>query len=381
MKQLSNTDLSNIRYIPGSPSEAKGIYNQLKATFPVGKEYRLFADPIISAERYLWTSEYEGEVLNIMQLSEEKQSLIKNKLSTEIGKLLKAAKAFDDPKLIALLYQCIEIPSLKDVFIVGDGDSENVVLTRWGFISDTPGAEKGILDKIVNAKRVPMSFKVQYPDESIAAGAEVFFEYEGKKEISKSDSLGSITLPSVKVDSYVKTYEKYKEEILNTIGFTCYENGVFIITVTQKADMLFKVELSNRTPKTDENFDLTYENEKIEIRSDAKGEMLLKQVRVGEEVGVFHNQSGKQLNFICEAKKEYYLIVLDEEIKPEAPLHDMKFQVLEPDGSASANTEITVKFGNQTRTLITDSEGYAILKDVKPGTKVDVTAKKENTKK
>jgi hypothetical protein len=209
----------------------------------------------------------------------------------------------------------------------------------------------------------------------------VFFEYEGKKEIFKSDSLGSITLPSVKVDSYVKTYEKYKEEILNTKGFTCYEYGTFIITVTQKADMIFKVITGNQTPKSDEKFSLAFDTEKTDLISDSKGEMILKQMRVGGEIGVFHTKSGKQMNFICEAKKDFYLIVLEEEAKPDEPVHDMKFKVLEPDGSPSANAEITVKFGTETQTLMTDSEGFAILKNVKPGTKVDVTAKKENKKK
>jgi hypothetical protein len=381
MKQLSNTDLTDIRYIPGSPSEAKGIYNQLKATFLNGKEYRLFSEPLISGEKYIWTTEYEGDVLNIMQLSEEKQSLVKSKLTLEIQKLLNAAKTFDDQKFIAQLYQCIEIPTLKDVFIVKSGETENVVLTRWGFISDKPGAEKGILDKIINAKRVPMAFKVQYPDETIAAGAEVFFEYEGKKEIFTSDTAGSIVLPSVKVDSYVKTYEKYKEEVLNIKGFTCYENGAYLITVSQKSDMIFKVVLSDQSPKAGENFSLSYDNQKTDNVSDSKGEMILKKIRVGTEVGVLHPKSGKQMNFICEVKKDFYLIVLEGDPKVEDPLHDMKFQVLEPDGSPSANAEITVKFGTETRTLMTDSEGFAVLKNVKPGTKVNVTAKKINPKK
>ena len=150
--------------------------------------------------------------------------------------------------------------------------------------------------------------------------------------------------------------------------------------------MIFKVVLTDQSPKPGENFSLSFDGEKIDSISDSKGEMILKKIRVGTEVAVFHSKSGKQFNFICEAKKDSYIIILEGEpvievTKTEEPVHDMKFKVLEPDGSPSANAEITVKFGNETKILMTDSEGFAILKDVKPGTKVEVTAKKEIKKK
>ena len=385
MKQIAVKEIADVRYTLGAPTEAKGKYNQLKATFPDGKEYRLFADPVISGDKYIWMTEFEGSVINIMQLTEEEQSLTKNKLAIQIQKLLAAAKKFEDSTFLEFLYKCIEIPSLKDVYVVRNSDGDNVVLSQWGFILDTPGAEKGLLDKIVNAKRVPMLFKIQYEDESVAANEEVHFEFEDQKEIHKSNKDGFITIESVKVDSYVKAYELHKSEKLNEKGYTCYELGEYVFTVSQKADMLFRVKDSNGQILTNETFNFKFDGDEITLSTNEKGEMTLPKVRVGTEVNTSQNIEGRtenNNNFICEKDKEVYNIIIqvpETEVPVAEPPkeYEMKFKVLDHKDKPVANAEVTVKYGDITKTIITDSEGYTVLKDIEPGTKVKVIAKKK----
>ena len=95
-----------------------------------------------------------------------------------------------------------------DIYIIKTSTSDQAVITRWGFLADTPGAEKGIINKFVNAIRVPMIFDVRYiENEKPAADEQFIFEFEEKKEIATSDDQGKIILESVKVDSFVKAYQ------------------------------------------------------------------------------------------------------------------------------------------------------------------------------
>ncbi len=381
MQQIAVKEVIDVRYLLGTPTESKGRYNQLKATFPEGKEYQLFSDPLISGEKFIWMTEYEGKILNIMQLSEEDQSLTKNKLSLQIQKLLTAAKKFDDIKLIEFLYKCIEIPTLKDIFIVKGANEDKIVLTQWGFISDKPGAEKGLLDKIINAKRVPMIFKVRYEDQSVAADEEVYFEFEGKKEIFRSNSEGIITLESVKVDSYVKTYQTYKNEIINIKGFTCAEYGDYLITVAQKVNMLFKVKGTNEQLMPNQTFTFKYEENEVQLTSNEKGEITLTKIRLTTEVNAFQKTETKTENthnFICEKEKEFYLLIIEVPVvvvEPEKQ-YNMKFQVLDQKNNPIPDAEVTLTYGGKTVNVLTDNQGFTILNDIKPGTKVKVIAKK-----
>ena len=58
--------------------------------------------------------------------------------------------------------KCIEIPDMNDIYLIKNQGDKNVVLTQWGFISDMPGAEKGLLEKIINTKKIPMVFNVVF---------------------------------------------------------------------------------------------------------------------------------------------------------------------------------------------------------------------------
>jgi len=392
MNPIVTKELKDVRYALGSYDTAKNRYNQIKRTFPEGNEYRIFAEPIILSEgmKISWVTEYEGSIINFSRLNPEEQSRTKDKLSEQMRKLFEAAKKFDDVTLVDFLYKCIEIPNLNDIYLVRKNNEDFVVLTQWGFLSDVPGADKGLLEKIINAQRVPMIFDVVYMDGTTPApGEEIHFEYEGKKEIFKSDSSGRIIIDKVKVDAYVKAYQVENETAINLHTFTCYENGKFVIKVLQKIDMLFRVITSRNTPLPGEEYILKFNDQEVKMLTDAKGEMILPKIRIDTEVVAFQQKDGREENrntFICSKDKKEYLIVIqvpDEVvIVPEAPkVYQMKFKVVDDENLIVPSAEITVSYLGKTQKLFTDAEGYAILEGVQPGTQVKVIAKGEKQKK
>ncbi len=391
MNAIVTKELRDVRYALGSYDTAKNRYNQIKRTFPDGNEYRIFAEPIILSEgmKITWVTEYEGTVINLSKLSAEEQSYTKEKVSEQIKKLLDAAKKYNDQPLVDFLYQCIEIPNLNDIFIIRKDNIDNMVLTQWGFTSDVPGAQKGLLEKIINAKRVPMEFDVVYPNGAIAADVEIQFEYEGKKLILKSNAQGKITLDKVKVDSYVKAFEIEGDALLNPQGYTCYEGGKYQIKVTQKIDMLFRVITSKNDPVVGEDFIFNYKGEEKRLKTDAKGEIVIPKMKIDVEVKVFQFKDGKELNvnhFISRVEQKEYLIVIQVVeptvvVPPPPQTYQMKFKVIDDDNKPFVNAEVTLSYDGKTVKLFTDENGYAILTDIKPGTQVKVIAKGEKPKK
>jgi hypothetical protein len=332
--------------------------------------------------------------MNYTQLSPQEQSNAKDLLTAQIKKLLGAAKTYQDNTLTEFLMKCIEIPDMKDIFIVRHNNEDKVVLTQWGFMSDIPGAEKGLLEKIINAKKVPMVFNVMFQDETVAADIEIHFEYEGKKEIHKSDANGRITLEKVKVESFVKAYELEKDLQTSLHTFTCYEYGTYQIKVLQRFDMKFKVIDSNQKILSGERFYFSFNQEEETITSDGNGMMILPKIKLETEVKVFQLIENKEENinrFICQKDKNEYLIVIkvpeiEVPIIPEVPVEEpkvykMRFKVVDDKNEIIQNAEITVKYNGITAKVFTDEFGYAEIEGVEPGTQVNVVAKGEKKKK
>jgi len=388
MNSIITKELKDVRYALGSAETAKSRYNQIKGTFPEGNEYRIFAEPIIQGNRFTWTTEYQGTILNYTQLTPQEQSNAKDLLTAQIKKLLGAAKSYEDNSLSEFLMKCIEIPDMKDIFIVRHNAEDKVVLTQWGFMSDTPGAEKGLLEKIINAKRVPMIFNVIYQDETIAAGIEIHFEFEGKKEIHKSDQNGRITIDKVKVDSFLKAYELEKDQPTNLNTFTCYEYGTYQIKVLQRFDMKFKVIDSNQKILSGERFYFSFNQDEETITSDGSGIMLLPKMKLETEVKVYQLKENKEENtnrFICQKDKDEYLIIIQVPVI-EVPVieqknYKMRFKVVDDKDNIIPSAEITVKYNGKTEKVFTDEFGYAEIEGVEPGTQVNVIAKGDKKKK
>jgi len=385
MNTIITKELKDVRYALGSAETAKSRYNQIKGTFPDGNEYQIFAEPIIQGNRFTWVTDYKGTIINYNQLTPQDQSKVKDLLTAQIKKLINASKTYSDNSLTEFLMKCIEIPDLKDIFVIRNNNEDKVVLTQWGFMSDIPGAEKGLLEKIINAKKVQMVVNVVYQDGSIATDTEIHFEYEGKKEIHRSNQNGQIVIEKVKVDSYVKCYEVDNNEQINHHSFTCYEFGTYQVILPLKIDMKFKVIDSNKKILAGERFYFSYKNVEETITSDANGIMILPKVKVQTEVKTNQLKENVEENvnrFICDKDKDEYLIIIQVPFVetpvipiPETKNYKMRFKVVDDNNQIVKSAEITVKYNGKTAKLFTDEFGYAELEGVEPGTKVNVVAK------
>lgn len=380
MNIIISKKIENVRYTLGSPASAKGLYNQIKGTFPKGQEYMIFAEPIIieDGRSIAWATGYKGKARNYNKLSAEEQANARKMLSKQIKNLFDTAKIYEDSELNEFFTKCIEIPDMANIYLVGNSGDQKVVLTEWGFVSDIPGAEKGLLAKIINAKRIPMLFDVVYKDDgSKATGIEIHFEFEDEKEIHRSNDKGMIELEEVKPDEKVIAYQLEDGEKTNTHSFDCYEDGRYKIEVPRIIDMKFKVVNDKDLPLANLNFKFSYDNEEKTLTTGADGMMVLPQILVGTSVKTVHEseERGYMANsFVCDVEKDVYIILIKDK------QYNMRFKVIDNKDNIVPDAEIKVKYNKKTATLHTDSEGYAILEDVEPGTKVQVVATKKKKK-
>ena len=224
-----------------------------------------------------------------------------------------------------------------------------------------------------------MLFDVVYQDDgSKAVGVEINFEFEGEKEIHRSNDKGQIVLEEVKPDEMVKAFQMENGEPANIQTFECYEEGRYKIKVPRIVDMKFRVINGKEQPLANLNFQFKYNQEEKTLMTGADGVMILPKILVGTEVKTSHDSEDNGFvanNFVCEIDKNEYLIIIKEKE------YQMRFKVIDKKDEVVADAEIKVKYNGKTATLYTDSEGYAILENVEPGTKVDVVATKKNKKK
>jgi hypothetical protein len=381
MAVVDRKKIENVRYLFGSPSTVKSRYNQLKRTFPEGKEYLIFAEPVFveDTNSVLWSSEHVGSTINFQKLSPTDQSITKKILTSSIQTLLAAAKQFDTEELTEFIYNCIEIPSMDNVFLVRGKGVDNVVLSEWGFVSDTPGMEKGLLAKIINIKRVDMNFDVVYEDKEPAKNQKFYFEFEDQNQTHISDADAKIRLEEVKIDEEVKAYQKDGETKVNEQSFICYEGGRYTLEAILRVDMIFKVLNSKDEPVSGQTFTFVHDGETRTIVSDAEGKMMIPEVKVGDEVVAYQMKEENRFNdhnFICEKDKENILRIEEEEEPevPEDPIFNMRFKVIGPKGKPVPNATVKIKYDGKTVEQVTDEEGYTTLEDVTPQTQVKVIA-------
>ena len=385
MNIIATKIISDIRYLMGSSITAHNMYRQIKATFPNSNVYKIFAEPIVleDGKKIAWASPYEGSAINFQHLSEEDKSLAQDILSSEIGKLISEIKKFDNNEVIDFIYKCIEIPDLNDIYIVNSADGKHAVITQWGFVNDTPGAEKGLLNKFINIKKIPMRFSVVYNDDLSAAPFEdIIFEIDKKQQSAKSDENGIIELEKIKENAFVKAYEASDSEKQNIQNFTCYENGNYTIKVTPKGDMNIIVTDQNSIPQPAVEFVFEFDSRKENAVSGPDGRIVLKRLKNSTHVAAYQpSESGAKNNlnnFIYERSKgEYRIVIQVEELKIEEPkTHNMRFKVIDEKNNIIKNADVIVKYNGITKTLKTDSEGYVELTDVPLGAVVEARAKK-----
>ena len=384
MNVIATKVISDIRYLMGSAITAPNMYRQIKAAFPDSDVYKIFAEPIIleDGRKIAWSSAFEGGAANYNMLSDEDKSLAQDILSNEISRLVNATKQFGSQETTDFIHKCIEIPNLNDIYIVSSNGEKHAVITQWGFVNDTPGAEKGILNKFINIKKIPMKFKVVYSDDMTAAPFEdIVFDIAGKTQSAKSDEDGIIVLEKIKENAFVKAFEAADpDKKIQT--FTCYQDGNYTIKVTPKGNMTFVVTDQNNNRLPNISFTFEYSGQIIGMTSDSEGKIVLQRVKNSTPVAAYQpSETGAKNNlnnFIFNRLTPEYRIVIEvETLQVEEPkTRNMRFKVIDEKNNVIKNAEVTVKYAGVTKTLKTDAEGYAELTDVPIGAVVEAKAKK-----
>lgn len=383
MAVVDRKKIDNVRYLFGSPSTVKSRYNQMKRTFPEEKEYLIFAEPVYVGDTnsIIWSTEHTGSIINFQKLSPSDQSNAKRLLTKSIQTLLSAANRFETDEFTEFIYNCIEIPSMDNVFLVRGQSSDKVVLSEWGFVSDVPGMEKGLLAKIIDVKRVDMLFDVVYEDGEAATNEKFTFEYEEETAVHISDVNAQIKLLEVKVDEEVNTYQEENGEKLQEQSFICYDNGKYKLTAIRRIDMLFTVQNQNGTTLPGITFTFSYNGATQNLTSDSEGLISLPNIRIKSSIDAYQIENETQINvhnFICEKDKKNILQIDEKEDTPpplEKPqTHDMRLRVEDNKGNPVENAKVKISYNGKTVEQMTDAEGYTMLQDVTPNTKIKVKA-------
>lgn len=395
MAVLLHKKIENVRYLFGSPETSQSRFNQIKRTFEESKMYQLFSEPVYSqpTSTIIWSTEHEGTFVSYQKLSPTDQMVAQKLLTASIQNILNAAKQYNDNTLIDFIYQCIEIPSMDNVYLVRGKAGDKVVITQWGFISDAAGDERGLLAKIIAVKRVDVSFTVVYEDNKNepAQGQKFFFEFEGQTQAQISDNEGKINLKEVRVDDQIIVYQKNGENKTLEQSFYCYENGKYVLEVPRLIDMNFIVINQHEQPVAGQAFTFNIEGTETTLTSDASGKIILPKIKFGQSVDAYQlkeNQKTNEQSFVCQKdpNEKYYLKVVVEEVKPpviEPPKEEkykMQVKVLDPENNIVPNAKVTLKYLGKTVEKVTDENGYVYLDDVKPNTKVEVKAIADNKK-
>ncbi len=375
MNVIEKKTLRNLRYLCGSPDLVKSRYEHLKHTF--GENYSIFAEPIYISETntIIWTTNQEGKPINFTKLTQEDQALTKSLLRQNINALIKKAKTYQDTKLIEFLFNCIEVPSMENVFLIKNNNPK-VILTFWGFVSDDPDSQKGLLAKIIEVKKIPIVIQTVYHDtKKPAPNKKIIFEYENNKKELISDENGKIIVENIPIDTkfIIKTPMYEKEKVYE---FYCYEGGNYTVETEHLLNPVFKTIYSDGKIATDEMFIFEYNDKKIEKTSDNQGIIILHNIKPQTTIKAYQKDEKGQRNlheYTITNEKEYILKIAKK-------VHIMKILAVDKKNQPVPEAEITVIYEGKKEKYISDKNGYIYIKGIQPGTKVKIIATKKKKK-
>ena len=392
MAVILQKKVENVRYLFGSPETSQSRYSQIKRTFFDNKLYELFAEPIYSAptNTIMWSTDIVGTAVSYNKLTPTDQTIAQKLLTSNIDKILNSAKQYNDEILIEFIYQCIEIPSMDNVYLIRTKEGDRVVITQWGFVSDVPGDEKGLLAKIIAIKRTDVVFKIVYDDNKNepAPNQMFFFELEGQTLSRISDAEGKILLSDVIVDQQIKVYRKENDNVVDEQSFFCYENGKYVLSVPRLVDMTFKVINQFEKPVAAITFTFESNGHSTTLTSDAQGKIILPKQKFNEPVLAYQIKEEQRINeqsFVCakDPTQINYLKILEEQPVVETPpppleeeekKYQMKIKVVDKNNVVVPNALVKLEYLNKVVEKTSDENGYVFLDDVKPNVQVKIKA-------
>ncbi|MBF0099548.1 MAG: hypothetical protein HQK77_01430 [Desulfobacterales bacterium] len=182
-------------------------YAQFKRLFKDTKAYILFAEPIFvdhpSGTVISWFTEIQGTPISFSQMSFDAQNKVKDQLQQEIDEIWRIVATFDKIKkikLVDMLESSLEIPAPDDIYLIGDW----VVLTQWGFVSDQPNAQQGIIKTIVTDRpRYNLFIKILNTQGIPQAGLPIRLIYPREHIEGTTNDKGCIRIQKVPKDATV----------------------------------------------------------------------------------------------------------------------------------------------------------------------------------
>jgi len=390
---LLTKETRNQRYLLGSPQSAPDIFRQIRGTLADSDLWTLFAEPVVleGGARIAWRSAINGKATCYQRLSNEDKGFAKSELRRQVTCLQEKARTFSDPALEELLTNCIEVPNADSLYIVDNGGKKNVVIAQWGFVMDMPGAEKGLINKFIEGKKVPMEFHVYYLKDGKripgipAPNAEVVFHIDKRPFATvRSDAQGIIVLEGVKEEAKVSAYDSDDTGFQNPQEFVCYEFGKYDVFVPQKGNMEFRIVDQHGNPLPGMEFVFEYGAKSDKYASDAQGKIILSNMKNGDQVDAYQYSGSSEArnnfnSFVYDMSTEYYTIVVqvEEPPVPEGPeLGDVHIKVLDNKDQVAPGATVTVWYLDKKEVYTSDADGFIHIKDVPVGTSFKVEAKK-----
>lgn len=382
---ISANSTATLRYLMGSPVSSPEYYKQIRAAFPNDDVYRFFAEPVVfdAGKKIAWSSSYPGKAVPYYNLPAQQKSLAEDMLNEAVTKLMDAVNSFRDPSLVPVFKNCIEIPNLDSIFIVGmDTGDPHVVIIQWGFILDYPGAARGVLTKFYNIPRIPMHFTVVCADDMTPApGQTIVFRIKGKEFSAESDSNGNIVVNDVKLGQFVEAFVPDDVERIAPQSYTCAEGDKYVIKVTPKRNMQYLVVDQNNVPQFDTQFIFEYDGQKISAVTNADGMITIENVRQGVSVESYQltdtgDKIHSQLNVFDYKQNPYKIVITVTAPVEEAPkTSNMRIKVIDEKDNLLKNTKVNVRYLGKVETMTTDENGYVVLRDLPVGTVVEAWPK------
>lgn len=204
--------------------------------FAEGGEYAILARPATSDNRVIeWFGDYEASVKKLTDFDAAQQVELCKKLKYQVNTLYRSVIAYvkggdkgydlaEYQHLCQTLDACIEIPSLRDVYVT---DKQTFVLTNWGFILEQFNAETGIIKKLLQTRITDIVLQAVYtnnqhfdPNEPLP-NVRIFFDVEGATLTHYSDEQGFIVLGEVSIGLQVRAYQNIDGQTANIHLHTC----------------------------------------------------------------------------------------------------------------------------------------------------------------
>lgn len=405
-KHIVTTNLTHIRPVLANVGENIKRYHQLKQMFAEGGEYTILARPATSDNRVIeWFGDYEASVTKLTDFDAAQQVELCKKLKYQVNTLYRSVIAYvkggdkgydlaEYQHLCQTLDACIEIPSLRDVYVT---DKQTFVLTNWGFILEQFNAETGIIKKLLQTRITDIVLQAVYtnnqyfaPNEPlIVEYSDAFKEYADKSMHVVTDDMGRVKLYDVPFFAAVKVYQKNESgEKINQSAFMVDERPVaesYKIPLTRLAvSMRFKVvDMLTNEPLPNVRIFFDVEGATLTHYSDAQGFIVLGEVSMGLQVRAYQNIDGQTANIhlhTCARGRSEYLIKVKKPVVVVPPVEvayqpiQMHFQTVSPNEKPIGQVPLDITANGIHQHMATDNNGDAFLENTPVHTPVKVTA-------